>query len=293
MHESDPKPPHPRVQPEERHLTVPGADLTYYLDPDPRRERETATAEAGAAHRMVFLHGFTRTGLDQWGPAQTAFVRTAVPGARLLIPDMRGHGKSRRRPRQEEPAGVPHPQIGCDLEAVIDQEGFSPAHFIGFSSGGIGMLYLALRRPQLFRSLTLISTSYVMTQEAAREVRRMRGSREESWYAEMVAELDGLHEDGQGAGHGERVLDMWVDYTRPPLDPDLALADLTGIEIPVLLIHGDRDRFFPVELAADMHRVLPDSRLCVLPDCGHFIRGPGLRRMMEAAITHFLGACIG
>ncbi len=289
MRESDPKASAHRSFPREHHLAVPGADLAYHLEPD---LQGGAHAVAASGLRAIFMHGFTRTGLDQWGPEQTAFLRGAFPDARLLIPDMRGHGGSRRRmPAAEDAPGVPHPQIGRDLEAVVEHVGFAPAHFIGFSSGGIGMLYLALRRPELFCSLTLISTSYIMTEAAAGEVCRMRGSRDETWYSEMVAELDALHERGQGPGHGERVLDMWVDCTRPPLDPDLALTDLASIGFPVLIVHGDRDRFFPVDLAVDMHRTLANSRLCVLPDCGHFIRATELRQMMETAITSFLRAC--
>jgi pimeloyl-ACP methyl ester carboxylesterase len=270
----------PSAEEHSGYLPAAGAQLHY------RHYRWGAGGEGEP--RFLFLHGFTRTGDDQWGPSRFAFLRPAFPNARVLVPDMRGHGFSRRDPAVPQPPGVPHRMIGDDLEAVVESLAFAPAHFIGFSSGAIGMLYLALRRPELFQSLILISASYMMTPAGAAEVWRMRGSRQEPWYADMVAELDAIHAPGQGAGHGERVLDMWVEFAKPPLDPDLSLKELRRIECPVLLVHGDRDRYFPVQMAADMHMALPSSHLCVLPDCGHFIRQPANLQAAQLHITEFL-----
>lgn len=47
------------------------------------------------------------------------------------------------------------------------------------------------------------------------------------------------------------------------------LPQLTRLRIPTLVIHGDHD-FIPVECAAHIAQVIPDTRLVVLDDCGHF-----------------------
>jgi pimeloyl-ACP methyl ester carboxylesterase len=190
--------------------------------------------------------------------------------------------------RTTMPNGLPHEQIGRDLEAVMAAADFAPAHVIGYSSGGIGCLLLALRRPELFRSLTLIATSYVIDEACAAEVLRMRHGREESWYPEMITELEDLHREGQGPGHSERVLDIWARYAETPPDPQIDLGELQGLAVPTLVIQGDRDRYFPVEIAVEMYRTLPDAELCVLPRCGHAVRMEAVRGIMEAAISRFL-----
>ena len=48
---------------------------------------------------------------------------------------------------------------------------------------------------------------------------------------------------------------------------------LRGIQVPTLILHGDRDRFFPVEMPAELYRLLPDAELCILPRTGHGIPG--------------------
>ena len=46
-------------------------------------------------------------------------------------------------------------------------------------------------------------------------------------------------------------------------------AELQGIMSPVLIIHGDRDELFPVEMPQELYRLLPNAEFCVLPNTGH------------------------
>ncbi len=265
-------------------VAAPGASLHYHLHGPPLSDRD----ESDEIPHFVLLHGFTSTGKAQWGRRRIRFLHEAFDPCRLLVPDIRGHGGSRRDESVPQPPGVPHSTIGEDLGRVIDGLGFAPAHFIGFSSGGVGMLYLVLSRPDLFKSLTLISTSTFMDEDAAAVVRRMRNSQSEPWYAEMVAELDYIHREGQGPGYGERVLDLWLPYGSPPPDPNLALEDLRGIDMPTLIVHGDRDLIFPLPHATRMQAAIPGATLKILPDCGHRVRTPESQSAMEQAILEFL-----
>jgi pimeloyl-ACP methyl ester carboxylesterase len=58
------------------------------------------------------------------------------------------------------------------------------------------------------------------------------------------------------------------DQTWLRQDFDL-LSPLSRRPVPTLLIHGDTD-MIPVDLAAHIAEVIPDSRLSVLDGCGHF-----------------------
>ena len=44
---------------------------------------------------------------------------------------------------------------------------------------------------------------------------------------------------------------------------------LSSITAHTLIIHGDRDRFFPVEIAVEMYRSIPKSSLWIVPNGGH------------------------
>jgi pimeloyl-ACP methyl ester carboxylesterase len=49
------------------------------------------------------------------------------------------------------------------------------------------------------------------------------------------------------------------------LSPD----SLAGIMAHTLIIHGDRDEFFPVSIALEMHQAIPQSYLWVVPNASH------------------------
>ncbi len=53
----------------------------------------------------------------------------------------------------------------------------------------------------------------------------------------------------------------------PDAYPSLRL--IGGLRAPVLIVHGDRDRFFPVAVPTALYDLLPDAALCILPQTGH------------------------
>jgi pimeloyl-ACP methyl ester carboxylesterase len=55
-------------------------------------------------------------------------------------------------------------------------------------------------------------------------------------------------------------------------------ADLRRVDLPALVVVGDRDPIVPVPQALALARQLPDARLFVVPGCGHEVpaKRPGL-----------------
>lgn len=66
----------------------------------------------------------------------------------VLTYDRRGHSQSERPSTQDSIA-----DDVSDLAALIEEEGFAPAHISGQSFGGSIALHLAVQRPDLFRTL--------------------------------------------------------------------------------------------------------------------------------------------
>ena len=48
------------------------------------------------------------------------------------------------------------------------------------------------------------------------------------------------------------------------------LDRLSEITQPTLIIHGSKDRLIPVKWARKAHQLIPDSRLSILEQCGHW-----------------------
>jgi pimeloyl-ACP methyl ester carboxylesterase len=104
---------------------------------------------------FVLSHGYALT-LDSWH-----YQRLALRGrGRLVLWDQRGHGRSGTGP----PDASTIDQVGADLAAVIEEvapEG--PLVLLGHSMGGMTVMALAAKRPELFAErvvgVGLLSTS--------------------------------------------------------------------------------------------------------------------------------------
>ncbi|MBN0638865.1 alpha/beta fold hydrolase, partial [Pseudomonas aeruginosa] len=73
---------------------------------------------------------------------------------RLLVPDLRGHGRS-GKPR----GGYSMAGFAEDCAALLDRLGCGPVHLVGISMGGMIGFQLACDRPDLLRSLTIVNST--------------------------------------------------------------------------------------------------------------------------------------
>src|SRR5436190_8999402 len=89
--------------------------------------------EQGAGSPLVLLHGFGSCG-QSWQP----FAARLAEHFRLIIPDLRGHGRS------TNPAGVfTHRQAAADVFALLDRLGVKRFRAMGISTGGMTLLHMA------------------------------------------------------------------------------------------------------------------------------------------------------
>lgn len=200
--------------------------------------------ERGAGDALILLHGNGES-LDYFAGQLDFFARFY----RVIALDTRGHGAS---PRGSAPFTIR--QFAEDLRAFMDERGIDAAHILGFSDGGNIALSFALKYPQRVRKLILnganldplgvklhVQIPIVLGYHLAR---LFAGKRPE---ARKKMELLGLMVN----------------------EPHFAPQDLRKLELPALVIAGDRDmiRDRHTRLIADS---LPNARLAILKG-NHFI----------------------
>ncbi len=94
---------------------------------------------------VLAVHGLTASHLE------FAWLADALPGRRIVAPDLRGRGRSSELPG---PYGLVN--HADDLAAVADALGIGPALVVGHSMGGFVAVVAADRHPQLVDSLVLV-----------------------------------------------------------------------------------------------------------------------------------------
>jgi pimeloyl-ACP methyl ester carboxylesterase len=207
------------------------------------------------AEPLVLLHGFTGRGED-FDP----FLDRLSEHYRLYIPDWRGHGRT-----TNPTSNIIHAELARDTAAFAAALGLDRAHFCGFSSGGMHLLFLALEHPHLVHSLALVSATYTFDNYAKAKVREARDSAGAEW----IDSLNVTHGETHGANYAPTLLDLWANSVFRPDELPFAPDDLGKIICPTLIMHGDRDDFFPVHIPITMYQAIPNSQLCILPNCHH------------------------
>lgn len=104
---------------------------------------------------VVLCHGLAAAG-EQMAADARYF---AGLGHRVLVPDLRGHGRS-GKPVPLSAAAFSIPRMAADLLAMLDQAGVGPVHWVGNSLGGILALQLLPIQAGRFRTLATFGTAY-------------------------------------------------------------------------------------------------------------------------------------
>jgi pimeloyl-ACP methyl ester carboxylesterase len=213
----------------------------------------------GAGPPLILLHGATSIGSEDFA----AQIPLLSRGFLVHLPDARGHGRT----RWDAGNGFRYDWLVDDVEAFADALGLATFHVIGFSMGAMTALQFAVRRPERLRTLVVAG---ITTQREPRlsVARRLmdpeRIDREDHAFRDVLARR---HDPGQGEGAWRTLLPaIAADVGAQPL---LSPRDLRRVEVPAMVVCGDRDPFVPVDHAWGMQRQLPDARLFVAPDCGH------------------------
>ncbi len=218
------------------------------------------------ARALLLLHGAAESFRQSWRRQ----IEPLAQHYRLIGPDLRGHGRS------DNPAdALDLRQMADDLAELLQVLNCGPAHVCGFSGGGSAALFLATRHPDRLRSLTLISNNFERDTRRngaldfwnARRIRRQNPR----WWQLLVE----THPDPV------RLLGWWAaeDRRRPDFRPE----DLAGLDLPVLVMGGDRDPVVPLEQSLRLYQALPRGQLAILPGAGH-----GIQREQPAPFNEIL-----
>ncbi|NMO22729.1 alpha/beta fold hydrolase [Pyxidicoccus fallax] len=213
-------------------------------------------AVRGEGAPLVLLHGFTGTGSD-W--THVFDLEALARRYRLIIPDLRGHGRS------NNPSGTfTMRQCAMDVLALMDTLGIERFRAIGMSLGGNTLLHIATRAPARVERMVLVSSPPYYPAQARRIMATFtEEGRTEAEWAEMRARHSLGDEQIRALWrHGRGFADSYDDMNfTPPL--------LSTISAPTLIVYGDGDPLYPVELGLELYRAIPQSRLWVVPGGGH------------------------
>ena len=131
------------------------------------------------------------------------------------------------------------------------------------SGGGNVLLHMAMRQPKRVEAMVLVSaTPYFPAQ--ARTIMRQYRDRLPPEHWEVLR-----RRHPAGDTQIESLLASTTAFADSYDDMNFTPPYLSTIQARTLIVQGDRDPLYPVELSVEMAKAIPRSSLWIVPDAGH------------------------
>lgn len=198
---------------------------------------------------------------------------------RCISFDHRGHGES-----EVSTNGYELDNLVTDSICLIEKLKLGPVHFIGMSTGGFVGMRLALRRPELLKSMVLMDTS-----AEEEEKNTLRKNKLLLWIVKNIGwfPVTGqvmsilFHQSFLKNQSRRSEVKKWrkiiTSQDKRGMIPfgigifarDRVLEKLSGVKIPTAVIVGENDVATLPEYNKRIADMIPNSDYFVIPDAGH------------------------
>lgn len=257
----------------ESHYLPVGAMEVHYRDEGP----------AGASPPLVFLHG-TSSSLFTWN----AWTEELKDQYRIIRLDIPGFGLT-----------GPHPEDDYSLESYLRfldsflaELDVKECVLVGNSLGGEIAWRYALNKPEQVKGLILIGAAGYPVDAKQIPLSELPFSYlwlRIPWIRDLSVKftnpnsvrnsLEFLYGDQEKLS--EETVELYFDMTHregnrvaitkrmESFSDDAPYEQIPSIDVPTLILWGEKDRLIPVENAWRFHNDLPESRLVIYPEAGH------------------------
>ena len=228
----------------DRHANINGRTIHYKI--------------GGQGPALLMLHGFTLTG-EQWLP----YAEKLTADYTVIVADLPFHGGS-----SPLDGTFSFKETAHLMEGLLEHLEITRIKGIGHSAGAIVLLYMATQKPELLESMVLVTGGHRLSE-------RGRQLLVNEYFEDLDDELKAYYRSIHPGGDPQikKIFDleneMAADFAATITKGDLTWPVLHDIDVPALLVWGDRDKYFPVEVALELYLALPNSRLWVVPGQGH------------------------
>ncbi|MFE9690135.1 alpha/beta fold hydrolase [Micromonospora sp. NPDC005806] len=224
--------------------------------------------EHGSGPPLLLVHGLMVTG-EMFAPVIEHFAARH----RVIVPDLRGHGRSRNLPPPYAPA-----QLAADLSQLLDHLGIDSTAVLGYSQGGAIAQQLVLGFPERCHRLVLACT-YAFNMVTWRE--KVEGQVVPLMLRVLGLRLMAKLVVSRGASQLGKERADWLAGLMADQDRTLMVSAwketmafdsrrrLTQIACPSLVLAASNDQAVPIHHAKMLHDGIAGSRLIVIDDADH------------------------
>lgn len=241
----------------------------------------------GQGFPLVLLHGWCADGLSHLFQLPLSY------NYWLILPDLTGFGKS-PKPQRQYTAEI----LASDVDRLLEKLGVKKAVVYGCTFGGMVALQFTLDYPERVEALILVNTASIssgLRQFFDDFISLLSAPNAVETLIEMMSStLSGFDEAFAKSPAGLMFIEAWLERLEH-IEPKglIELAEgmkrfdatekLSEIEVPTLIIAGEKDPFFPPSNSEEMHGRIAGSEYVNI-DAGHgtpFLRPDELNKVVR------------
>lgn len=236
----------------------------------------------GKGQPIVFHHGWPLSS-DEWDAQMMFFLQN---GFRVVAHDRRGHGRS-----TQTAGGHEMDTYAADVAELVEALDLKDAIHIGHSTGGGEVIRYVNKygKGRVAKAVLISSVTPIMVQNANNpdgvpmsvfdEIRLMTATKRPQYYKDFSMAFYGYNRDGAKVQQGVR--DNWwrqgmigavnaqYECVKAFSETDFT-EDLTNVDIPVLVLHGEDDQIVPYKISAvKAAALLKNGKLITYPGFPH------------------------
>jgi len=159
------------------------------------------------------------------------------------------------------------------VQQFIDHKGYNQIHLLGNSLGGhVGLVYI-LSHPEKIKTLILTGSSGLFENDMGDSYPKrgdyeyIRAKTAETFYDPAVATKELVDEVFEITNSRIKVIKI-IALAKSAIRNNLG-EELGQIKVPTLLIWGKNDKVTPPFVAEDFHKLITNSELAFIDQCGH------------------------
>lgn len=191
-----------------------------------------------------------------------------------------GHGGEKI---SAEPFSIP--LFAEEVNAYIEKKQLGKVSIFGYSMGGYVAMYLAKKHPEKINKIITLATKFHWDEEvASKEMQQLDPEKIAVKVPAFAAALEKRHAPNDWKKIIEKTGLMLEALGK---NNALPLSDYTTIEIPCLLLLGDRDRMITLEETVAVYKKLPQAQMGILPRTPHPIEQVNME-LLPGMIRYFL-----
>jgi pimeloyl-ACP methyl ester carboxylesterase len=223
-----------------------------------------------------FVHG-NMASSKWWRPSVELLKSGSETAEKIVCADWRGYGESKGLTDESQ---IDFHRFADDYLELADSLGLKDINVVGHSTGGLIAMLAILKKPELFKSLTLLDSVgatglelQLPKEQVLAHFEKMSGDRD---YCRTV--LAGtIHEVDTASSTFLELADEAFSADKAVFKGVISeLADnmditkrMSQLKLPTLILHGDKDPVLPMAGSEKLNQQIAGSKLRVLQNHGH------------------------